>query len=66
MIDTIVYVMVVLIDTTEVENRFQKLFEEADRQFRIEMMMRSSREAAQKASNKKNKIKIINIYRKED
>lgn len=37
MIDTLIYIMVVLIDTTAVpENRFEKVFEEADRQFNIE------------------------------
>lgn len=67
MIDTLIYVMVVLIDTTTFENRFQKAFEEADQKFKIEMMRQASHKAAQEAAGKKNsKTKILKLYRKED
>lgn len=71
MIDTLIYIMVVLIDTTAVpENRFEKVFEEANRQFNIEMMRQASHEAAMEAARKANKkmysTKVLNIYRKEN
>lgn len=70
MIDTLIYVMVVLIDTTSTENRFQKAFEEADRKFTIEMLRQASKEAAMSAAGKgrrnENKVKILSIYRKDD
>ena len=70
MIDTLIYVMVVLIDTTSVDNRFEKAFEEADRQFRIEMMRQASHEAAMSAARKGGKktykVKILDLYRKEE
>ncbi len=71
MIDTLIYVMIVLIDTTYVPgNRFKKDFEEADRQFNIEMMRQASHEAAMEAAQKSNKnthhVKVLKIYRKED
>lgn len=71
MIDTLIYIMVVLIDTTAVpENRFEKVFEEANRQFNIEMMRQASYEAAMEAARKANKkmysTKVLNIYRKEN
>lgn len=71
MIDTLIYVMIVLIDTTYVPgNRFKKDFEEADRQFNIEMMRQASHEAAMEAARKANKkmysTKVLNIYRKEN
>lgn len=65
-IDTLIYVMVVLIDTTATENRFEKAFQEADRKFRIEMLRQASREAAESARWKIEKTKILKIYRKED
>lgn len=69
MLDTLIYVMVVLIDTTEIENRFKKEFEEADRQFCIEMMRQASHEAViETAMNvkKTHRTKVLKIYRKED
>lgn len=67
-VDTLIYVMVVLIDTTVTSNRFENEFSEADRQFNIEMMKQASREAAIEATRKTRKLrtKILNIYRKED
>lgn len=66
LIDTLIYVMVVLIDTTATENRFDKAFLEADRKFRIEMLRQASREAVESASRKTEKTKVLKIYRKED
>lgn len=66
LIDTLIYVMVVLIDTTATENRFEKAFQEADRKFRIEMLRQASREAAESARRKTEKTKVLKIYRKED
>lgn len=70
MIDTLIYVMVVLIDTTNVENRFEKDFQEADRQFKIEMMRQASHEAVKSAEGKVGKkiyrTKVLEFYRKED
>lgn len=70
MIDTLIYVMVVLIDTTAVENRFEKAFQEADHQFKIEMLKQASHEAAQeaarKAGKKTYKMKILDLYRKDE
>ena len=70
MIDTLIYVMVVLIDTTAVENRFEKASQEADRQFKIEMLKQASHEAAQeaarKAGKKTYKMKILDLYRKDE
>lgn len=70
MIDTLIYVMVVLIDTASVGNRFEKAFEETDRHFRIEMMRQASHEAAMSAAQKSGKktycTKILEFYRKED
>lgn len=68
MIDTLIYVMVVLIDTTSVENRFEKSFDEADRMFNIEMMRQASHEAAHEAAYKSKtyRTKILDFYRKED
>jgi len=63
-VDTLIYVMVVLIDTTATSNRFENAFSEADRQFNIEMMKQASREAAY--GIRKPKTKILDIYRKED
>lgn len=67
-VDTLIYVMVVLIDTTATSNRFENAFSEADRQFNIEMMKQASHEAAVEASTgiRKHKTKILDIYRKED
>lgn len=67
-VDTLIYVMVVLIDTTATSNRFENAFSEADRQFNIEMMKQASREAAIEATGKTRKLrtKILDIYRKED
>lgn len=68
-IDTLIYVMVVLIDTTATENQFDKAFQKADRKFRIEMLRQASREASESASRKTKKIektKVLKIYRKED
>lgn len=67
-VDTLIYVMVVLIDTTATSNRFENEFSEADRLFNIEMMKQASREAAIEAANgiRKPKTKILDIYRKED
>lgn len=66
MIDTIIYVMVVLTDTTVVEKRFTDLFEEADRKFTIEMLRQASKEAAEEAAGKRKRTKILELYRKED
>lgn len=66
MIDTLVYVMVVLIDTTAVENRFEKAFQEADRQFNIEMLKQASHEAARKAGKKTYKMKILDLHCKDE
>lgn len=67
MIDTLIYVMVVLIDTTTYDNRFQKTFEEADRRFNIELMKQASHEAALEAAGKgASKVKVLRFYRKED
>lgn len=69
MIDTLIYVMVVFIDTTAVENRFEKAFEEADRRFCIEMLRQASHEAAQEATKKANKktyqTRLLELYREE-
>ena len=69
MIDTLIYVMVVLMDTTAVENRFEKAFQEADRQFKIEMLKQAAHEAAQEATRKAGKqtytMKILDLYRKD-
>lgn len=66
LIDTLIYVMVVLIDTTATENRFEKAFQEADRKFRIEMLRQASREAVESARQKTEKTKVLKIYRKEE
>lgn len=68
MIDTLIYVMVVMIDTTVVNNRFDKAFDEAaDRKFKIEMLRQASREAAHNVRRKNTyQIKILDLYRKED
>lgn len=72
MIDTLIYVMVVMIDTTVVNNRFDKTFDEAaDRKFEIEMLRQASREAVHEAAHnvrRKNtyQIKILDLYRKEE
>lgn len=72
MIDTLIYVMVVMIDTTVVNNGFYKAFDEAaDRKFKIEMLRQASREAVHEAAHnvrRKNtyQIKILDLYRKED
>lgn len=66
LIDTLIYVMVVLIDTTATDNRFEKAFQEADRKFRIEMLRQASREAAESAKRKTEKTTVLKIYRKED
>ena len=66
LIDTLIYVMVVLIDTTATENRFDKAFLEADRKFCIEMLRQASREAAESASRKTERTKVLKIYRKEE
>lgn len=67
-VDTLIYVMVVLIDTTATSNRFENAFSEADRQFNIEMMKQASHEAAIEATEKTRKLrtKVLDIYRKED
>lgn len=67
MIDTLIYVMVVMIDTTVVNNRFDKVFDEANRKFNIEMLKQASHEAAINAGkkNKTYQIKILDLYRKE-
>lgn len=68
MIDTLIYVMVVFIDTTKVSsNRFQDAFNEADRKFNIEMMRQASLEAVNEAVGKKTyTVKLLDLYRKED
>lgn len=66
LIDTLIYVMVVLIDTTATENRFDKAFQEADRKFHIEMLRQASREAAESARRKTEKTKVLKIYKKEE
>lgn len=72
MIDTLIYVMVVMIDTTVVNNGFDKAFDEAaDRKFKIEMLRQASREAVHEAAHnvrRKNtyQIKILDLYRKEN
>ena len=66
LIDTLIYVMVVLIDTTATDNRFEKAFQEADRKFRIETLRQASREAAESARQKTEKTKVLKIYRKEE
>lgn len=70
MIDTLIYVMVVFIDTTAVENRFQQEFDEADRKFRIEMLKQASEEAAKEAARKTCKktyrMQVLDIYRKKE
>lgn len=66
MIDTLIYVMVVFIDTTAVEQRFQKVFDEADKHFRIEMMHQASHEAALEVGKKKYRMKVLKLYRKDD
>lgn len=66
LIDTFIYVMVILIDTTATENRFDKAFQEADRKFRIEMLRQASREAAESARRKTEKTKVLKIYKKEE
>lgn len=70
MIDTLIYVIVVLIDTASVGNRFEKAFEEADCRFRIEMMQNASHEAAMSAARKGGKkthnVKILDLFRKEE
>ena len=71
MIDTLIYVMVVMIDTTAVNNGFDKAFEAADRKFKIEMLRQASREAVHEAAHnvrRKNtyQIKILDLYRKEE
>ena len=67
MIDTLIYVMVVMIDTTVVNNRFDKAFDEADRKFKIEMLRQASREAVHNVRRKNTyQIKILDLYRKED
>ena len=62
--------MIILIDTTAVENRFEKAFEEADRQFKIEMMRQASHEAvleaARKAGEKTYRKKVLEFYRKDN
>lgn len=65
MIDTLIYVMVVMIDTTVVNNRFDKAFDEAA--FKFEMLRQASREAAHNVRRKNTyQIKILDLYRKED
>lgn len=72
MIDTLIYVMVVMIDTTVVNNGFDMAFDEAaDRKFKIEMLRQASREAVHEAAHnvrRKNtyQIKILDLYRKEE
>lgn len=70
MIDTLIYVMVVFIDTTAVENRFQQESDEADRKFRIEMLKQASEEAAKEAARntckKTYRMKVLDIYRKKE
>ena len=67
MIDTLIYMMVVMIDTTVVNNRFDKAFDEADRKFKIEMLRQASREAVHNVRRKNTyQIKILDLYRKED
>lgn len=67
MLDTLIYVMIVLVDTTHIENRFEKEFNEADRMFRIEMLRQASHEAAKSAKEKTTyHTKLIKLYRKED
>ena len=63
MIDTLIYVMVVFIDTTVVENRFQLAAAEANRKFHIEM--KASRDA-DKSNKKVYRTKILELYRKEE
>lgn len=65
MVDTIVYVMVIFIDTTVVQNRFQLAAEEATRKFHIEMMQQASRDA-DKSNKKVYRTKILELYRKEE
>lgn len=69
MIDILIYVMVVLIDTTAVKNRFETAFQEANRQFKIEMLKQAAHEAAQEATRKAGKktytMKILDLYRKD-
>lgn len=68
MIDTLICVMVVVLDTAAItNNKFDKLFDEADRQFNIVMMRQASHEAAAKAAREVGKAyKILKIYRKKD
>ena len=68
MIDTLIYVMIVFIDTITVENRFHEAFEEADMKFKIEMMKQASHEASREAAYKSKtyRTKILDFYRKED
>ena len=68
MIDTLIYVMVVMIDTTVVNNGSDKAFDEAaDRKFNIEMLKQASHEAAHNVRRKNTyQIKILDLYRKED
>ena len=72
MIDTLIYVMVVMIDTTAVNNGFDKAFDEAaGRKFKIEMLRQASRETVHEAAHnvrRKNtyQIKILDLYRKEE
>lgn len=72
MIDTLIYVMVVMIDTTVVNNGFDKAFDEAaDRKFKIEMLRQASHETVHEAAHnvrRKNtyQIKILDLYRKEE
>lgn len=55
--------MVVLIDTTVVQNRFSAAAAEADRKFHIEM--KASRDA-DKSNKKVYRTKILELYRKEE
>lgn len=70
MIDTLIYVMVVLVDTAIIENRYDNNFYDANRLFRIEMLKQASHEAAQEASrkviNKTYTMKILDLYRKDE
>lgn len=67
MIDTLVYVMIVMIDTSVVNNSFDKVFDGADRKFNIEMLKQASHEAAHNVRRKNTyQIKILDLYRKDE
>lgn len=66
MIDTLIVIMLVMNDTLQHINRFEKAFEEADKKFNIELMKQASKEAV-KSATKKTYIQFLKIVgRKEE